>query len=214
MSATTKQRAALDLYAGLMEEVKVRLSSIDIAIAGRMGLAGPMVREFCFLQLRMLCELIALGCLTAHGDILAGTKLRKEYAADKIVDQLEKLHPHFYPRACTQSTKSPTGFDAVIMTDGFLTKPDLLKLYGKCGDALHRGSLKKLLSLETPTQIHFSDIVSWRQRITTLLNYHAIFLLDNKHMVLCALRNVANNDRVNWVLLESKEALSLLLESK
>jgi hypothetical protein len=95
MPATPKQRAALDLYCALMEEAKHRLACIDGAIDGRTGLPYQAVVEFCFLQLRMLCELIALGCLIAHGDVNPGAKLRKAYAADEIIGLLEKLHPFF-----------------------------------------------------------------------------------------------------------------------
>jgi hypothetical protein len=45
--------------------------------------------------------LIALGCLTAHGDLQTG-KLKDEYKADKIIKRLQQLHPDFYPHAATR----------------------------------------------------------------------------------------------------------------
>jgi hypothetical protein len=71
---TKKQNEAINLYAAIMEEAKIRLNSIDMALAGTTILPHQLVREFCFLQLRMLCELIALGCLTAHGDVVEATQ--------------------------------------------------------------------------------------------------------------------------------------------
>jgi hypothetical protein len=66
----TKDEAdTINLYAALMEEVKVRVDAFNWLITGRSGLSGSIIRESCFLQLRFLCELIALGCLVAHGDI-------------------------------------------------------------------------------------------------------------------------------------------------
>jgi hypothetical protein len=174
MAATSKQRALLDFYAHLMEEAKARLLCVDMALAGRTGLPGPAVHEFCYLQFRMLCEVIALGCLTAHGDVNRSTRLRKAYAADKIIEELEKLHPHFYPFACMQNKRGPDEYDAVLLDDGYLTKRELLKLYGRCGDVLHRGSLKKLIS---PQVLDFTDVESWRKKIGDLLWFHAIFLL-------------------------------------
>jgi|SRR5882724_2304781 len=53
--------------------------------------------EFCYLQLRMLCELIAVGCLVVHGDVEGTKGLCKVWAADKVMKRLEKLHPDFYP---------------------------------------------------------------------------------------------------------------------
>jgi hypothetical protein len=89
-AVTKQQHDASMLYADLLEEAKIRIASIDAAISGRAGLSAPLVREYSYLQLRMLCELIALGCLTAHGEIKAtqAPKLQKEYAADKIIKRL------------------------------------------------------------------------------------------------------------------------------
>ncbi|MGA7124937.1 MAG: hypothetical protein WBZ19_01415, partial [Chthoniobacterales bacterium] len=96
---TKQQQDASILYANLLEEAKIRIASIEAVISGRAGLPAPLVREYSYLQLRILCELIALGCLTAHGDIKAtqAPKLQKEYAADVIIKRLENLHPNFYP---------------------------------------------------------------------------------------------------------------------
>ena len=80
---TQSQQHAIDLYADLMEEVKIRLSCIEIAVSGKLFLPSKIVEEICYLQLRMLCELIALGCLTAHGDIAKSKSLQKAWAADK-----------------------------------------------------------------------------------------------------------------------------------
>ena len=68
----SKYREALNAYSMLMEEAKDRLSAMDIALEGKTGLSMGAIHELCFLQLRMLCELIALGCLTAHGDLETG----------------------------------------------------------------------------------------------------------------------------------------------
>ncbi len=59
----------LKLYLALMEEARVRLDAINHAFQNDAGLPPRMVRETCYLQLRFLCEIIALGCLVAHGDI-------------------------------------------------------------------------------------------------------------------------------------------------
>src|SRR5215211_5690148 len=97
---TDRQLETLQVYAGFLEEVKIQIASIEAALRGGTPFPGPIVREFCYLQLRMLCELIALGCLVAHGDIRAAQSkdLQKEWSAYRIMDALEKLHPGFYPR--------------------------------------------------------------------------------------------------------------------
>jgi len=102
----SKYGAALDDYSMLMEEAKYRLLAMDTALGGRTGLPKGAIREFCFLELRMLCELIALGCLTAHGD-LKTSKLKTSYEADRIIRSLQKLHPDFFPVGATQGKAGP-----------------------------------------------------------------------------------------------------------
>eukprot|EP01035_Chromulina_nebulosa_P014466 gene14466-19143_t len=93
------QQGTVAIYADLMTEVKIRTSWIEYASQGRTGMDGQMVREFGFLQLRMICELIALACLVAHGDIAATktTKLQSAFAANDIIKSLEKLNPSAFP---------------------------------------------------------------------------------------------------------------------
>src|SRR5262245_46244893 len=95
----------LDQYCDLMEEIKRRLDVVSAIIAGKCGpLPKKVAEELCYLQLRMTCELIAMACRVAHGDI-SGTRtssIRKRYEADWIINMLEKLHPAFYPEPSKQ----------------------------------------------------------------------------------------------------------------
>jgi len=204
----SRYREAVNAYSRLMEEAKYRLLAMNTALLGRTGLPHGAVHEFCFLQLRMLGELIALGCLTAHGDLQTG-KLKGEYKADQIIRRLQRLHPDFYPKAATQTKAGPDEYDAELLIDGFLTKEELLKLYWRCGDVLHRGSLQALSSLKYATG-DFEEIETWKQKIEVLLSYHAIFMADKRTMALFVLRNKANNDQVGWVTLDDEQVMSLL----
>jgi hypothetical protein len=105
---TKEQIAAQGLYANILEEIKLRISAINHCTLGRSGLAPPFVKDFCYLQIRMLCELVALGCLVAHGDVkeTSTNSMRRQWSADKIMDSLERLHPDFYPKAVVKSTKT------------------------------------------------------------------------------------------------------------
>lgn len=197
-----------ELYANLMDEVKVRIDCINTAVQGRTSFPTPIVREFCYLQLRFLCELIALSCLVAHGDIasLQSHKTGRSYSADEILDRLTKLRPHFWPLACND-TKQPDGsFEMKILDAQPLTKADLLSLYGKTHKFLHRGSLKKLLSSETPIDMHIDlpEIVGWAQRISDLLSLHVI-AINADWLIYCVLRNRDDNGRVQVANLSSQK---------
>jgi len=60
-SATKAQTDAMTLYAEIMEEAKIRLGWIDDALNGLNGFHGQLIREVCYLQFRLICELVALG---------------------------------------------------------------------------------------------------------------------------------------------------------
>jgi len=160
-------------YTSIMEEAKLRARSINTLTNSGFELPVSLRREYCFLQLRMLCELIALGCLVAHGDIEVTRSLRKAHHAGELVKRLEQLLPNFYP--------SPRKLDItperVHLGDydrEFLTKSDLITLYGKCGDELHKGSLRRLLTPKQQPIKDFRDIQELGQKILNLLSVHLI----------------------------------------
>jgi len=86
MPTKTQLNAQL-LYANLLEEIKLRIATIDHCTLGFSGLAVPFVKDFCYLQIRMICELVALGCLVAHGDIkqTSSENMQRAWSADKIM---------------------------------------------------------------------------------------------------------------------------------
>lgn len=68
-------------YHDLMVEAKVRMTAINTFTGDQRGIPSQIIREFDILQIRMLCEIIGLACLVAHGDLIdqAHGNLRKEY---------------------------------------------------------------------------------------------------------------------------------------
>lgn len=176
--ATEKQLAANELYVGLISEVKLRIAAIDACTSGTMPLAGPFITEFCFLQLRMICETVALACLTAHGDLDLKKWVKKEWNAEKIMDELEVLHPDFFPSAVkVERTKEYVEISPIT---GRMTKKELLDLYTECGRYLHRGTHRKILKQRMPVQINFPQITSRAQKIVDLLESHTIVMLGGE----------------------------------
>lgn len=97
------------LYCCVMEEILIRDEILMAVLADGVAetpcmalqpfMQGRVVEEIAYLQLRMICELIALACLVAHGEVSGVQKadLRKEWNADKIIKKVGSLHPGFYP---------------------------------------------------------------------------------------------------------------------
>ncbi|PHY17886.1 hypothetical protein CSW59_13885 [Caulobacter sp. BP25] len=147
--------------------------------------------EFAYLQLRMICESIALACLAAHGDIAeTGTKRLQKADADTIIKSLDNLHSDFFPKP----SKQPVERDELgvwrltPITSGFLNKDDLLRLYGECGNVLHRGSMRKLLSGNAPlTDANNPNI--WADKIWKLLEHHQIQTIDPNFQIICLMKD-------------------------
>jgi hypothetical protein len=98
-----------------MEEIKTRMSWIEAAVGASANCLSPQATyEFSYLQLRLVCETLALGCLAVHGEGGLREKLKSEYAADKIINMVEKLHPDFYPHRSIVSLRESGRYDVEI----------------------------------------------------------------------------------------------------
>lgn len=188
-----------------MEEIKFRISAINMGTSGATRMPPAIVREHCYLQIRMICELIALGCLTAHGDIDATTKrLRKEWAADRIIEEMGRLHPDFFPLPVNQKT---TGrFHHLTPKPNPFSSSDLVKIYHECGAVLHRGSIKKLLAQTAPMHVNYPEIAKKAQLLADLLATHIVVLKDANAFITCVL-SPANQPKVSVAIAE-RSALS------
>jgi hypothetical protein len=197
------QIAAQTIYANILGEINLRVDAINHCVTGFSGLAPPFVKDMCYIQIRMICELVALGCLVAHGDIkqTASETIQRAWSADKIMSTLEGLHPHFYPQPVTQ-TKTATGWH-LQRKPSPLSKSELLKLYHKCGDMLHRGSLRKLLKGQFPHQVNFPEITAPLQKLIDLLSQHVLVMQSGEQVFIAMLKNVDQNMRPQVAIAEA-----------
>ncbi|TAL00606.1 MAG: hypothetical protein EPO08_13030 [Rhodospirillaceae bacterium] len=181
-----------DLYCNLMEDIKRRSDVIKNVIEKKVPLPNIIAFELCYLQLRKICELIARGCLAAHGDIPESrNQLGGEYNANKIIKRLEALHPTFYPQP-SQQVHDDAGKvrEVKAVTEGYLSKTEFLRLYGECGEVLHEPTLEKRV-VGSGLTIDYERINDWCGKIRTLLNHHQIQLRDDAKQL--------------WVLMQSKD---------
>jgi hypothetical protein len=153
------------------------------------------VQDFGYIQLRMLCELIALACIVAHGDLVKtkAAGLRKEWKVGKIIKAMDGIHPNFFPRGATQEQIRPGHFKYTLLSKKeSMSKAELNRLYNICGDrGLHRGDIGNLdkISKKSLTE-NFQEIISWTNKITELLSVHVISLLDGQTKYACTLKTL------------------------
>lgn len=202
---TKQQTEAMRIYSALLEEAVIRLNAIGELLAPYQTMPKAIVVEQVYLQLRMMCELTALCCLVAHGDLdeTSSKRFQKEYAADNLLRMLEMLHPNFYPHPVSTSRTS-TGIHIERIPTGFLTKTELVSLYRECGDRLHRGSLAKFKS--TAPRVHSNDLVNLQHvsnKFLVLLKAHHVASKSNLSHYLCFLSHEQTKGKPMVVLAQA-----------
>ena len=112
----------------------------------------------CYLMLRMICESMMLASVMVHDAFLGTLRKRivtKEWNADRIVKEIERVNPEWYPRPVVlknilrerpltllefnQVPEMGFGFNHVDLrpSGGWLTKGEFTKLCSTCNGYLH-----------------------------------------------------------------------------
>jgi len=198
------------LYADLMNEANDRLGAIQTAIDRRDQWRPIITQEFCYLQLRALCEVIAIGCIIAHGDRLDKDTL-KAPEASVIMKRLSEYSPNFYPRPVRTEIVGMT-VQLTEHTEPSLTKDELAELWSKAGNFVHRGSARNLLRAKTagPT-VDLDEIIRWGLKIKNLLEIHIITSASQREHLLVHLAHEQAGGRalVSYAALQDGDHASL-----
>jgi hypothetical protein len=180
MASTERQKRTRVKYINLMGEVRRRLDFLIRLHENPYKLPRQPASELGYLELRMICECVALACLIVHGDDTAGilsAKMKSAHEADRILRTLERLHPRFYPEPGLPSERDGGGKAFVPRAAGdYMTKEELLQLYRECGKHLHRGNYERAQKFST---LDFEPIKAATDKLINLLRFHRIALLGS-----------------------------------
>jgi hypothetical protein len=180
------------VYANCMEEIKRRTDVVYAILHGQLSTIYPITNiEFVCLQIRKILELIALASLASHKEEFAKQyqKFAQMWQAKRILEDLAKLNPKFYPVPTEQVLNQKTGevLEVRAITKPYLTKADFADVYQQCSSILHAanpyGPPKQLPAVA-------AAIPLWIEKIINLLNHHHVQLYSSKHQL--------------WVLMRSK----------
>ena len=193
---------SIRLYRDIMELIKIRQDRSRYfqewcQSTKFENMPGGMGIEFLYLQLRMICESIALACLVAHNDIreTKSKKIFNNWSADQIMNRLERIHKDFYPRPVKQILDADGKVVGVSsIENGYLKKDRFLSLYAECNDNLHLGSLKKNLQPMKEGPLKVDPIILWHNEIMALLNIHWIPLAVGKGQLWVMMQEKPHNN--------------------
>lgn len=173
-------------YCDLMLELKCRINAVNALATGSVSLGYlPINVESIYLQYRKVLELIAFGSLVANKDRYAEARANfsSDWHAERVLKQIERINPDFYPEPILQTPVEGGDFCAKFekFHGDYLTRESFSILYDKCGDILHS---------ENPygDQYDYTEFmdqaVAWGVKIRNLLNAHSIRLVDDEKFYL------------------------------
>lgn len=172
------------MYAAFMTEIKDRLAKVErlfiLANADPKDPDAIYHAELAHLQIRFICELIALASLAAHDDSYGLNKdMLKAWHAGEIFESLERINPHCFPVPVTASIAEDGATQFSAAPDRAISRQDLREIYGRCGDMLHRGFLKHALAGRNRVY-DIKKIMDWHGQLYWLVFEHMI-LLPKEH---------------------------------
>lgn len=186
------------IYLDLMIEIKARLRAIqrcrNKTIAEPLFQEGYLAAEFMVVQLRMICEMIAVGCIVAH-EIEPRKDLKKEHSASQIFHEMEKLKPEFFPEPVKGIVDPETGILGYDPQTGAITKQELQGLYERCNELAHRIKWKEAVARKRrlyPTDYMFESA----GKIANLLDVHLIKIAHPEKLIRVTMHGPTG--KVHW----------------
>jgi hypothetical protein len=159
-------------YLHCMLEIEHRLKLIEGTLAG--PTPNLFKVEVGMLQLRLIAELIAMACLVAQGDYRTQRAFREKHCPAEIFSALERHYPRYFPQPAASTV---TGSTVKLIAN---SKPhafrvgDVVSLWNRSGDVLHRGSLDKYLKRTFRKPPSTSGVMTALHGLRSLLECHIV----------------------------------------
>ena len=173
----------LGLYQNCLYEIKRRIDVIAEHLNGVTTEKYLIIEvETVCLQFRKILEKIALMSLVANKELYAeqNEKFAKHYHAERIMKDLERINPDFYPVPTKRVNHENKVDEWIEIESGYLTKEELVKIYEKCGGMMHA---QNPFASEKPLKEIQECFPEWLTKICILLDHHHIKLVGGEVMI-------------------------------
>ncbi len=161
-------------YCGFLNEIRVRLEIVRSICKGALSVGTePLDYEVVAVNLRKVLELIAFGSLTANKAAYSAIYdgIEKKWRAKVLLNDLEKIHPDFYPKPLLPPAVSggePRHLHFEFQSTGFLTREEFAELYDLCSKVIHTRN-----PFAAAVAVNFRiTVAEWVARIEKLLSFH------------------------------------------
>ena len=195
-------------YCNCMEEIKLRITLIRSVLRGTSLGREDFDYELVGLQLRKILELIAFSSLVANREVYSEVheKYLHEWRTSRLLENIEKLNPNFYPKSLSTSYRDSAGTSHFPESKkAFLTRNDFTKLLNLCSDLLHvwnpYSPKEKKIDFEIP-------VLGWVEKIQWLLDIHCVQLTNSENVLLVFMQEHDGNVHVYDAGVSSKTPVS------
>lgn len=197
----------IEKYSEITNEVNRRIEVIDLYISGHLNaLYVPTTIEAVGLQFRKIFELIVFSSLAANRSQYshAYTNFARHWKAAKLVRNLTRINPDFYPKPIIEERLENSEIDGnwIDRPGDYLTKDELVAAHGKCGGLMH--STNPFRS-STNYDKYQSEFPIWRTRTMNLLKSHIVRLVGDHSLYLFHMREEGQSN-VRWYRFEPRDA--------
>lgn len=171
------------LYVNSMSRIHQRVGLVQKVLGRECGLGSETFdAELVYLQFRKILEEIAFSSLAANKTEYAAlhANFTKHWKAEKILQELEKLNPNFYPQPLESPTSSPGFHHFDLLSSDFLTREEFAALYDISSQVLH--TRNPYSQDDLVIQARYSGD-QWVLRIQRLLSWHSVQLLSGEILV-------------------------------
>lgn len=186
MKEPVSSSLTLDDFVSLYTEIKSRLDHLATEIAAIRNLdwswSTAFKTEYCYLQIRLICELIALASIAAHTNQTLNSDLMTAYNADKIFELLSRANPFCFPRPASIRL-TDNGVEVNVSDQGALDRKGLAKIYRHCDSYLHRGRAKGLVAREV-RQLDLTWLARAGRQLGQLVSHHVVMIPDQKRTLI------------------------------
>lgn len=174
---------AASLYANSMSRIYQRVGLVRKVLDRQCDLGSEAFdTELVYLQFRKILEEIAFSSLAANRTDYAAlhANFNKHWKAEKILQELGKLNPDFYPQPLEAPTSSSGFHHFDRLSSDFLTREEFAGLYDISSQVMH--TRNPYSQDESVIQARYSGD-QWVSRIQRLLSWHSVHLLSGEILV-------------------------------
>ncbi|WP_296894173.1 hypothetical protein [Thiobacillus sp.] len=93
---------------------------------------------------------------------------------------LQRNHPHSFPQSLTRTKTSDGWHLEANSKPNALTFTEFKALYSKCGEILHRGTIRTIETEEPISKPDYDEVIRWSHKVVELLNEHVVARANGK----------------------------------